>query len=154
MDLNLSASFSPQDLPLYFSPYKYLAIIITDPLYDGPNSFPAIAHSFSLHLALWLSFLMLQAKKSRSFNDKIIKAIPAPAPDTALKYVILYGASTLWPLATKRAFLVNCLSILMWVEQYLYPSLILSVHICPGITPQNFSNAIFALVISFLISFS
>ena len=72
--------------------------------------------------------------------------------------MILDRASVLWPLETKSSFLVNIPSIfiskIMWVEKYLYPGLILTVHIWSVFMPSSFSDGILTFFIFFLIAFS
>ena len=92
---------------------------------------------------------MSQANTLRSFNAAIVRHIRTLFLNTTDAYIRAAGVTVLCPPATMRAFRRNFspifMSDIMWKSTFLHPGGIFSI------VPQNSSNTIFTLRISFRI---
>ena len=71
----------------------------------SPNSVPSVVCTLSEHGAARYSFCISDVFTSRSFNAPKVRAIQTDSLETTLANVKLLEASTIWPTATRHAFL-------------------------------------------------
>ena len=85
-------------------PYINLTMIAVLPLFS-PNSVTSVVCTFSEHGAVRYAFCISDVFISRSFNAAKVRVIPTDSLETTLAYINLLGTSTIWPPATRHAFL-------------------------------------------------
>ena len=74
------------------------------PLFS-PNSVPGVVCTFSEHRAVRYAFCISDVFTLSSFNAGKARALLTDSLQTMVAYVKLLGASTMWPPATRCAFL-------------------------------------------------